>query len=456
MAVSGRSPHRPVTTGASAPLAQLLLEVSGQLASVLSGISATISMANVPQGLRPATQALLFAVLRRWGLAQALLRRLAPRPPAPAVRHLLGSALALLGDGTGQGMYTDHTLVDQAVAAARSRRSTAAQAGFVNACLRRYLRERQELLDECLAQPEARWNLPIWWIERLRADHPDNWQSIAETARTPPPLTLRVNRRRVTRDAWLQRAAAAGIEARACGVDGVVLPQPRPVQEIPGFEQGDLSVQDLAAQRAAPLLVDGLAPPVAPKRLRILDACAAPGGKTAHLLEICDAEVLALDIDPARCVRISQTLQRLGLQAQVQVGHAAQTPDWWDGRAFDAILLDAPCTASGIVRRHPDIAWLRRPADVETLAGLQMRLMQALWPLLATGGRLLYCTCSVFRSEGAQQVTTFLARNTDARLLPSPGHLLPFSGSVSDAVPDNSQCGHDGFFYALFEKAAAG
>lgn len=454
--VAGRSQHRPGAAGAPAPLAELLLEVSDQLASVLSGKSATVSIATVPQGLRPATQALLFAVLRRWGLAQALLRRLATRPPAAPVRHLLGSALALLGDGTVQGMYTDHTLVDQAVAAARGRRSSSAQAGFINACLRRYLRERQALLADCQSEAQARWNLPEWWIDRLRADHPERWESIADAARTPPPLTLRVNRRRIDRDAWLQKAERVGIEARACGADGVVLRQALPVLELPGFEGGEVSVQDLAAQHAAPLLLSGLAQQPAQRRLRILDACAAPGGKTAHLLEMADADVVALDIDSARCARTTNTLSRLEFSAEVLVGDAAQPLNWWDGRAFDAILLDAPCTASGIVRRHPDIAWLRRPADVETLAGLQMRLMQALWPLLATGGRLLYCTCSVFRSEGAQQVTTFLARNTDARLLPSPGHLLPFSGSVSDAVPDNSQCGHDGFFYALFEKAAAG
>ena len=225
-----------------------------------------------------------------------------------------------------------------------------------------------------------------------------------------------------------------------------------PVQQLPGFDDGVVSVQDAAAQMAAPLLLDGLDRGATP---RILDACAAPGGKTAHLLELADGELLALDLDPQRCERISETLARLGLSAQVVAADAGQPDTWWDGVPFDRILLDAPCTASGIVRRHPDVPWLRRESDVGQLAAVQARLLQVLWHLLRPGGRLLYCTCSVFRAEGDGQIETFLAHNTDARLLPSPGHLLPQLAPNQETVPDNQKRDHDGFFYALLEKLAA-
>ena len=221
-------------------------------------------------------------------------------------------------------------------------------------------------------------------------------------------------------------------------------------------------MQDTAAQLAAPLLLAGLD---LQQPLRVLDACAAPGGKTAHLLEYAGAgsplQVTALDIDAARCERIRGTLARIGLEggAQVLAADAARPQDWWQqhcgGVPFDAILLDAPCTASGIVRRHPDVRWLRRESDIAQLAQTQARLLKALWPLLRSGGRLLYCTCSVFRAEGDLQVQAFLASHADARLLPSPGHLLPGIASNGESVPDNGSGEHDGFFYALLHKTVS-
>jgi 16S rRNA (cytosine967-C5)-methyltransferase len=202
---------------------------------------------------------------------------------------------------------------------------------------------------------------------------------------------------------------------------------------------------------AAPLLLSGLTPHSA---FRVLDACAAPGGKTGHLLELGAARVTALDVDMARCERIRQNLGRLGLTADVVAADAAQPDTWWDGTPFDAILLDAPCTASGIVRRHPDIRWLRRETDIAQLAALQRKLLHALWPLVAPGGRLLYCTCSVFLAEGQQQVETFLAHNTDATLLPSPGHLIPGIPGKAGTVTDNPG-EHDGFFYALLQRRSS-
>jgi 16S rRNA (cytosine967-C5)-methyltransferase len=266
-------------------------------------------------------------------------------------------------------------------------------------------------------------------------------------------MALRVNARRGTARAYADRLAAAGIEAVALGeplAQAVRLARPRPVWDLPGFEAGDVSVQSLAAQMAAPLLLGGLAAS-AP---RILDACAAPGGKTAHLLELSPrTRVTALDVDAERSRRIADNLGRLGLRAEVRVADAADTGAWWDGVPYDAILLDAPCSASGIVSRHPDARWLRRPDDIDQLAARQDRLLAALWPLLAPGGRLLYCTCSVFRAEGQERARAFVARHTDAVPLAAPGHLLPGMGGVEGALGDNGDR-DDGFFYALLEKRA--
>ncbi|HSV48561.1 MAG TPA: 16S rRNA (cytosine(967)-C(5))-methyltransferase RsmB, partial [Ramlibacter sp.] len=315
---------------------------------------------------------------------------------------------------------------------------------------RRFLREREALVAATEADPAARWNHPSWWIARLQQDHPAQWQQILEANNRQPPLSLRVNARRAQRAELQQRLADAGLPSQPAGDQGLVLARPRPVDEIPGFAEGLLSVQDLGAQMAAPLLLEGLdrqAP------LRILDACAAPGGKTAHLLEsAAHAQVTALDIDPVRCERIQDNLRRLGLQAQVLAADAARPQDWWDGRLFDAILLDAPCTASGIVRRHPDVRWLRRPSDLDQLAAQQARLLDALWPLLQPGGRLLYCTCSVFRAEGEARMQTFVTHNKDASQRPAPGHLIPQIGAKPDGVPDNPEGDHDGFYYGLLEK----
>jgi 16S rRNA (cytosine967-C5)-methyltransferase len=431
------------------PLWRQLLAARDVLQAVRSGQSATVALERVAAPLRPAAQALAFDVLRGLARAEHLRRQLAPRKPPPAVDALLCVALALASRAQGQA-YTPFTLVNQTVEAAKQDASTRPQAGFVNACLRRFLREHDALQARSDADPVARWNHPRWWIERLQRDHPQHWQSMLEADNRHPPMTLRVNLRHGSRDAFQARLREAGIAADPVGAQGLQLQRAIPVAAIPGFDAGDASVQDAAAQQAAPLLLGGLQPGAG--RPRILDACAAPGGKTAHLLELCDAEVLALDIDAQRCERIRQTLGRLGLTAQVVVGDAAQPASWWDGRPFDAILLDAPCTASGIVRRHPDVAWLRRETDVAQLAATQAHLLRTLWPLLRPGGRLLYATCSVFAAEGRDPIETFLAHNTDACLQPSPGHLLPHLPSNDGGVPDNPQGDHDGFFYALLEK----
>ena len=430
-------------------LSDQLHDVAGCVLAVERGRSLTDVLPQVPPGLRPGVQSLTFQVLRHLGTARAVARLLARRPPAPEVQALLHTALALLiGDGQGAS-YAPHTLVDQAVDAAKRGRDTRMQAGFLNACLRRYLRESVALLGQARQEPAALWNHPAWWIERVRRDHPDHWESILAANNRPGPMALRVNRRRVTRDGYAVRLAEQGIGATPLGDDGLLLDAPYPVERLPGFAEGLCSVQDGAAQLAAGLLLDGWDGTAGGC---VLDACAAPGGKTAHLLERADLDLLALDVDPRRCERIHQNLARLGLRAEVRAADAGDPPGWWDGRPFDAILLDAPCTASGIVRRHPDVRWLRRPGDVEQLVAIQRHLLDTLWPLLKPGGRLVYCTCSVFRAEGQEQVEAFLERHTDALALPSPGHLRPGTVVAKGEFNDNDPGGYDGFFYACMHK----
>ena len=439
------------------PLWRQLQLTAVALASIRAGTSGSVAFEAVEPAMRPGVQALGFQVLRWLGRAEALRRHLAKRTPPPLPDALLCTALALAWDAE-RAPYEPFTLVDQAVEAAKRNPATRAQASFINACLRRFLRERDELVEVTDHEPVAQWNHPRWWIERLKRDHPRDWQRVLAADNAQAPMTLRVNVQKSTVASYLLELEAVGLGASRVGASGLQLVRARPVQQLPGFADGASSVQDAAAQLAAPLLLEGLLPAKAGAApLRVLDACAAPGGKTAHLLEMAAPgaiDVVALEVDAVRSRRIDETLGRLGLRAQVVVADAARPAGWWDGTPFDAILLDAPCTASGIVRRHPDVRWLRRESDTPQLAAQQAALLASLWPLVRPGGRLLYCTCSVFREEGSQQIDAFLAHNTDARLLPSPGHLLPQSGANARGVPDNASGDHDGFFYALLEKRA--
>jgi 16S rRNA (cytosine967-C5)-methyltransferase len=431
-------------------LATQLRHTAACVLAVEQGRSLSEVLPELPAPLRAGVQALTFHALRHLGTVRALIGQLVDRKPAPPVQALMECALALLLDEQDENAprYLPHTVVNQAVEAARQDRRTERQAAFVNACLRRFLRERDALLARVASDPVARWNHPLWWIERLQRDHPEHWGAILAANNQPGPMALRVNRRRVSRATYQQALEANGLEATPVGADGLVLGAPQPVDRLPGFGDGHCSVQDAAAQLAAGPLRDGRT-----SADRVLDACAAPGGKTAHLLERADVDLIALDVDPRRCERIEDTLRRLGLQAEVRSADAARPADWWDGRPFDAILLDAPCTASGIVRRHPDVRWLRRASDVDALVTTQRGLLEALWPLLKPGGRLVYATCSVFRAEGAGQIQSFLAHHTDALHCPSPGHLLPGLAAPAGEFNDNPPGGYDGFFYARIDKA---
>ena len=437
----------PAST-AALPLARLLESAADAVAAVRAGRSLDDALARCPGSARPGTQALAFHALRWLGAAEVVRRRLAAKAPPPDVDALLLTALALLWPAGGTP-YAEHTLVDQAVAAATRR--TPRSAGFVNAVLRRFGRERDAIVAAALADPLARFNHPAWWLAQLRADWPERWAAIADADNVHPPMTLRVNVRRTTVAAYLDALAASGIAAIALDTAAIALVEPVPVGRLPRFAEGWVSVQDANAQRAAPLLLAGLRGP----RPRVLDACAAPGGKTAHLLELADLDLLAIDRDAGRLARVDETLARLGVGAETRAVDAADPAAWWDGRPFDAILLDAPCSASGIVRRHPDVRWLRRATDLTALAATQARLLDALWPLLAPDGRLLYVTCSVFRSEGSAQIDAFLQRAGDAVLAaspPSPGQLLPLPDNEKTPPSPGSPGAADGFFLALLEK----
>jgi 16S rRNA (cytosine967-C5)-methyltransferase len=418
------------------PLWRQLQATAEVVASVNAGASGTLALESVDANLRPGVQALAFHVWRNLGRAQALRKLLAPKAPPAAADALLSTALALAWNESNT-VYDAFTLVNQAVEAAKRSPHTRAQASFINACLRRFLRERANLVLRTDADLTAVWNHPQWWIQRLQKEYPQNWESI-----------LRLG----TVANYIETLKIAGSDAIANGACGIDLANPIAVHRLPAFADGKVSVQDGAAQMAAPLLLKHLA---GSEPLRLLDACAAPGGKTGHLLELSNARVLALDIDPKRCQRISENLARIHVNAAVVVADAAHPDSWWDGELFDGILLDAPCTASGIVRRHPDVRWLRRESDIAQLALLQAKILKALWPLVKPGGVLLFCTCSIFHAEGHDQVQTFLAHNTDATLLPSPGHLAPQNAAKLRDVQDNQPRDHDGFFYALLQKGVA-
>jgi len=416
---------------------------------VFDGVQLRDALAQVDDrsGLRGRTlvQELAYGTLRRWGELDAIVERLAAKPIAdPLLRMLIAVALYQI-DYTRAPPFA---IVDRAVAAAGSGVRPAAKA-LVNALLRRYLRERDAIRRAALTTDVARYSYPKWWIERIRGDYADEWQAVLDAGNARAPLTLRVNRRATTQEALAQRFANAGIAAEPIGDAALILREPRPVADLPGFAEGAFSVQDLAAQLAAPFLDvrDGM---------RVLDACAAPGGKTAHLLELADADVLALDIDAGRLARIRENVERLRLPdhgVRYVEGDAGDPQPWFDGTRFDRILLDAPCTASGIVRRHPDAKWRHREGDVERFARTQARLLDACWPLLLPGGKLLYATCSVFAAENTARVEGFVARHADALRetlsFASPathrnGQLLP--------SPEGARHNQDGFFYALLRK----
>lgn len=388
---------------------------------------------------RGAIQDLAYGTLRFLGWLEAVLDALLQKPLHDArLRALLLVALYQLEHTRA----APHAVVDHAVRTCEMLGLASAK-GLTNAVLRSFLRDRTALGARVQRLETARFCHPQWWIEKLRAQYPSHYAAALDADNLHPPLALRVNRRRVAAETYLALLAKQGIGAEAVGETGVVLASPLPADRIPGLADGLVSVQDTAAQLAAPLLDlrDGM---------RVLDACAAPGGKTTHALELADVDLVALDTDERRLERVHANLARLGLTAQVVCGDATDSGAWWDGKPFERILADAPCSASGVARRHPDIKWLRRAADVAQFAQMQRRMLDALWQVLGRGGKLLYATCSVFLEENGEQVAHFVERHPDATRLTLPA-LDDDPRLPAGQLLQNPR--HDGFFYALLQKA---
>lgn len=424
-------PSLPVGT-----LANVLQAASRIVARVAAGKSLSMEMARAADEGFAAPRAALIDVthgtLRRYGRSQAIVRALSRQGRGdPLVEALLWCALYVLESGR----HAHYTVVDQAVRACALLEKRPSK-GFVNALLRRFLREQKPIEAQLQGDPEARYQHPAWWITALREAYPADWARVLEAGNMHPPMCLRVNRRRSMPEEAVAQLAAAGIVAERIGHDGLLLARPVPVERLPGFQQGRLSVQDAAAQRTAGYL--DLQP-----TLRVLDACAAPGGKSAHILEAADVALTALDIDAARCGRIEENFQRLGLTGRVISADCRALSSWWDGQPFDRVLADVPCSASGVVRRHPDIKWIRRRDDIAALALQQAQILEALWRVLAPGGKLLYVTCSVFPQENDAVIEAFLRDKPDARRLPLP------ADDPALCLPDAR---HDGFFFALLAK----
>jgi 16S rRNA (cytosine967-C5)-methyltransferase len=420
-----------------APLAEALAAAAALVARVAAGrsLSAELERADRDAGSHAAQADLCYGTLRRYGRSQAIVSALSRRAGTTdrLVEALLWCSLYALESGR----YAEYTVVDQAGRACVAMQRSGAK-GYVNALLRNFLRARGRLEARLGADEVARHWHPKWWIDRLRTAYPSAWEEILAAGNTHPPMCLRVNARRASPQAYAARLAAEGIATTLIGPQALLLEKPVPVDRLPGFAQGEVSVQDAGAQRAAGFL-DLYA------GQRVLDACAAPGGKSSHILELASVELTALDADAARCAGITRDQERLGLQSQVRAADCTSLDAWWDGIAFERILADVPCSASGVARRHPDMKWLRREADIAAFAARQARILDALWRTLSPGGKLLYVTCSVFTEENDAVVDAFAARTAAARRASLP------EGAAAQLLPGPE---HDGFFFALLEKQA--
>lgn len=428
-------------------LAFSMLRAAGTIEAVLGGGNLEQALAVHTVGIRgpalAAVQDLAYNTLRDFGRGDFFLDRLLRRPlESASVRALLLVALERLE----RRPHTAYTTVDQAVEAASALRGGVFKS-LVNALLRNFLRQKDSLLAAALSNPVAHYRHPRWWIETLRRELGAKADTVLAAGNQHPPMSLRVNTRRAEFNSVMAELAAAGIAARAYGEtfpQCVLLERPMPVARLPGFAEGRVSVQDAGAQLAAPWL--DLAP-----GQRVLDACAAPGGKAAHVLELADVELVALDIEGARAAMIEANLSRLGLVGRIEVADCCALDDWWDGRPFDRVLIDVPCSASGVVRRHPDIKWLRRKADVARFAAQGRSFLDALWRVLAPGGKMLFVTCSLFAEENHQQVAAFCDRHADCRRISLASGSGFEAGSSTEylLLPTAT---HDGFYFASIAK----
>lgn len=393
----------------------------------------------------PLVQELSYGTCRWWHQLSAIQEQLMPKP----LRKKDLDIQCLLNIGLYQLEHMrlpDHAVLNETVQATVTLKKPWAR-GLINGALRNYRRRRDELNTQAHNDPASRHSLPRWLLNKLRTAWPEDWQQIGLALLDRPPLTLRVNTRLTDTRNYLQRLEADALQADVHPhIDtALTLSTPMDVNQLPGFAQGMVSVQDAAAQFCAPLLA-------CEPGSRVLDACSAPGGKTAHLLESADnnLDLTAIDIDAERLCQVEETLKRLDLNATLIAADATRPADWWDGKQFDRIVVDAPCSATGVIRRHPDIKLLRTEADIEALRIRQSEILHALWPLLASNGMLLYVTCSILPEENHEQIRVFLEQHCDARLygIKLPG-ALDQQGSAQ-IVP--GEAGMDGFYYARLQK----
>lgn len=426
----------------SLPLSEAITISAQAIGEVMLGRSLTEVLDQLDAHERPIVQSLTFDALRKWVRSQELIKQFIPKTPPPEVEHLLSIAIALFfqngKDGKG---YAAHTIVDQAVKACSEYEPTMYAKGMVNAVLRKVGLAVQAENDRPYPPDPIPMFFPPWWRANLKRNYSKVWQTMLVQQAQRAPLVLRVNAQQHTRSQYQALLEQAGVAAEpidsVAGIalsSALLLHEAVPVLDIPGFYSGAVSVQDAGAQLAAVLLDPQPGE-------RVLDACAAPGGKTAHLLELAQCEMIALELDGERLKKIGGNLDRLRLQSdaiEVLRGDASKSA-WWDGKPFDKILLDAPCSASGIVARHPDIPFLRREADLKALQLRQRGILEQAWRMLKVSGTLLYVTCSVFPEEGEDQAAWFAAEHADALRLSAPGQILPTEL-------------HDGFYYALFKK----
>ena len=430
-------------TPRSLPLSEAITIAAQAISEVMSGRSLTEVLEELDAHERPIVQSLSFDALRKWNRSHELIKQFIPKAPPPEVDHLLSVAIALfLQDASGGKGYAPHTIVDQAVKACGEYDQTMYAKGLVNAVLRKVSLLVLPPEGETRYPPDPiAMFVPAWWRANLKRNYPKTWQSILFQQAKRAPLILRVNQKQYSREQYQALLSEAGISSTSIDeIAGVQLPSALllsdavPVSELPGFYSGSVSVQDAGAQLAAILLNPQ------PDEL-VLDACAAPGGKTAHMLELSDCKMVALELDGGRLGKIDGNLDRLRLQSEhvkVLKGDASKEA-WWDGALFDKILIDAPCSASGIVSRHPDIPFLRRESDIQSLQQKQRAILNQAWKMLKAGGTMLYVTCSVFPEEGEEQAAWFATEHGNAVRLDAPGQLLPTQKN-------------DGFYYALFKK----
>ncbi len=415
---------------------------------IRDGRSLSRAMENVPPALsddRALIQEMCYGVLREYHRLSLMVASLLKKP----LKEKDTDVQALLLLGLYQLIHMrvpDHAAVSETVAATVTFKKIWAR-GMVNGVLRNFQRQQEKLLAQADASEEGLWSHPQWLINTLREAWPTDWQAILTANNQRPPMCLRINTAKISADDYLQRLKKNEIAA-SCSeftASTIRLEHPQDVTVLPGFTEGWLSVQDEAAQQAAGLMA-------LKSGQRVLDVCAAPGGKTAHMLELAEVEMVAVDVDATRLQRVKENLQRLGKTARCIVGDACTPKEWWDGQLFDRILLDAPCSATGVIRRHPDIKLLRRASDIKKLVTLQAQILDAIWPLLKPGGMLVYATCSVLSEENAGQITAFVGRQPDVRLkmINVPWGMPAMMGQ--QVLTGNN--GMDGFYYACLEKTA--